>query len=168
MSRLKLSFGTKTPPQWDKFIQEFPGQDNPGNSPHSFTRTDVRWRLMCAVQREINTIVQYKHDEEGSDHWKLVLDRDATKPGALEGDCEDFGLTKRALLIAAGFPMGALWPVVCTKGDVGHMVLVVITKDVDYVLDLPGGLDWVHDVTDSKLKWLSAYDGHSWRLAALV
>ncbi|KKK68277.1 hypothetical protein LCGC14_2945660, partial [marine sediment metagenome] len=53
------------------------------------------------------------------------------------------------------------------KGEEPHMVTVVATRDVDYVMDLKGGRDWVHDVRDSPLEWISAYDGEAWRIATM-
>jgi predicted transglutaminase-like cysteine proteinase len=103
---------------------------------------------------------RYVRDPEGNDHWKLLLAKRGNK-----GDCEDFALTKRALLLEAGFPVGAVWPVICMERDVPHMVTVVSTTKADYVMDF-GWHNWVYDVTDSTLKWLSAYDGQFWRLVS--
>ncbi len=169
--RLRLTFGTKTPPQWERFTKEYATQYDQAFPNKRMVLTDARWSLMCAIQREVNTRTRYKPDPGGSDHWEVLLNM---YPDALVGDCEDYALTKRLLLIEAGFPMGSVWPVICKRPThrastslihgVPHMVTVVSTKHADYVLD-QAQPDWIHDVTESKLIWLSAYDGKWWRHA---
>ncbi len=159
-THLKLSFATKTPPQWNRFIEEYPDQDNDIGTPSNtaFTMSPLRYRLMCAVHRDINTVCRYKHDEAGNDHWKLIHDF------PYEGDCEDFALTKRAMLIEAGFPYGSLWPTICKKHDKDHMVLIINTYQCSYVLDI-GSYIPITSVGKVPYKWIGAFDGYSWRLA---
>lgn len=121
----------------------------------------MRWRLMCAIQREVSTLAKYKRDPKGNDHWRLLF----TEWGLTAGDCEDIALTKRAMLLEAGFPIGAVWPVICKWRGEPHVVTVVSTQKKDYVMDITP--NWVHDVRDSQLEWLSAYDGECWRVASL-
>ena len=155
-NRLALTFQTRTPPQWEKFIKEYPTLYDRAFPDRRIEKTPARWRLMCAIQREVNRSIRYVRDAAGSDHWNVLYDGG-------NGDCEEYALTKWALLLEAGFPMGAVWPVLCMKGGIGHMVTVVVTREVDYVLDIePHG--WIHDAVSSTLGWLSAYDGESWRL----
>ncbi len=159
--RLVMSFRAAVPPQWTRFVKEYPlPQQCDATFPgERVIYTALRWRLMCAVQREVNEIMDYKHDVDG-DHWQIMVEGG-------KGDCEDFALTKRTLLIEAGFPPGCLWPVMCKKGDDGHMILVVATSIGDYVLDaIPDWIFHAHEATDTK--WLSAFDGKSWRLISLV
>lgn len=64
---------------------------------------------------------------EPGDRWQINV---------AVGDCEDFALTKRAQLIAAGLPVGALRIAVGrTRQGEGHAVLVVRTDKGDFVLD---------------------------------
>jgi predicted transglutaminase-like cysteine proteinase len=52
------------------------------------------------------------------------------------GDCEDYVLLKRRMLIRSGWPREALLvTVVRDRKDEGHAVLTVITDKGDYVLD---------------------------------
>ena len=52
------------------------------------------------------------------------------------GDCEDYVLLKRAMLMRLGFPRGALLvTVVRNQKNQGHAVLTVTTDKGDYVLD---------------------------------
>src|SRR5262249_2263320 len=91
---------------------------------------DVRDRLI-AVNDWVNTRVKPKTD---SKHWG-VLDRwDYAEDGY--GDCEDFALMKRRMLMALGFPRETLlMTVVWDKRNEGHGVLSVRTDRGDRVLD---------------------------------
>jgi len=52
------------------------------------------------------------------------------------GDCNDYAVTKRHLLLESGLPSKALrLAVVKTASGVGHLVLVVVTTKGDIVLD---------------------------------
>ena len=52
------------------------------------------------------------------------------------GDCEDYVLLKRRMLIMSGWPREALLvTVVRDKKDEGHAVLTVTTDKGDYILD---------------------------------
>ena len=68
------------------------------------------------------------------DHWGVVEEWDYPYDG--KGDCEDFALLKRRMLIEEGFPAGALLLTVVkdAHGD-GHSVLTVKTSRGDFVLD---------------------------------
>jgi predicted transglutaminase-like cysteine proteinase len=68
------------------------------------------------------------------DHWG-VLER-WNYPDDGYGDCEDYVLLKRRLLIQLGWPREALLvTVVLDNEDVGHAVLTVATDKGDLVLD---------------------------------
>lgn len=54
---------------------------------------------------------------------------------ARAGDCEDFALAKRARLLGKGFKSSQLLLTMGYKGSEAHTVLVVRTRDGDYVLD---------------------------------
>ncbi len=61
------------------------------------------------------------------------------------GDCEDYQLVKRKLLVEAGFPRRALrMTVVIDELGEGHAVLMVRTDRGDYILD---------NKTDAVLPW---------------
>jgi predicted transglutaminase-like cysteine proteinase len=52
------------------------------------------------------------------------------------GDCEDYALTKKKDLMAAGLPESALrLAIVYTRANVRHLVLTVAADTGDYVLD---------------------------------
>lgn len=54
---------------------------------------------------------------------------------ARSGDCEDFALAKRAKLMRRGYNSSQLLLTMGYKGSEAHTVLVVRTRDGDYVLD---------------------------------
>ncbi len=92
--------------------------------------TRERWEQLVETNHYANTAVepvtdleQYKTEE----HWAL--------PGKY-GDCEDYVLLKRQLLIDKGWPVSSLLVTVVkqTNGE-GHAVLTVRTKESDYILD---------------------------------
>ncbi len=81
--------------------------------------------LASRVNAEINARVSYRPDS--GDRWE---------PATLVGDCEDYALAKRARLIAAGWPEGALRLALCrTEIGEAHLVLTIDTEAGTFVLD---------------------------------
>jgi predicted transglutaminase-like cysteine proteinase len=81
---------------------------------------------LASVNSRVNSRMKPVSDK-GSDRWAI---------GGKSGDCEDFALTKRAMLIAAGWPSRALsMTVVKTAWGEGHAVLSVHTSSGTVVLD---------------------------------
>jgi predicted transglutaminase-like cysteine proteinase len=82
------------------------------------------------VNRFANTRIKPVTDQEiygRAEYWAIPTDR---------GDCEDYVLLKRRLLVRAGWPPSALLiTVVRDNADEGHAVLTVATDKGDYVLD---------------------------------
>lgn len=79
------------------------------------------------------------------------------------GDCEDYALTKRAALIGAGLPAGALRiAAATTRSGVGHAVLVVRTDQGDLVLDNLTGS--IKPSNQTGLRWVAMTNanGRSW------
>ncbi|WP_457795528.1 transglutaminase-like cysteine peptidase [Methylocystis sp. S23] len=69
-----------------------------------------------------------------TDHWGAIDQWDYPTDG--RGDCEDYALLKRRLLIEQGFPREALLlTVVKEKNGDGHSVLTVRTNRGEFVLD---------------------------------
>jgi predicted transglutaminase-like cysteine proteinase len=78
------------------------------------------------VNRQVNRSIRAQNDRNG-DVWSLNVNR---------GDCEDYVLAKRAALITAGVPSGALRIATArTRWGTPHAVLVVRTNRGDLVLD---------------------------------
>lgn len=83
-----------------------------------------------AVNRRVNADIQPVTDQDQygvEEKWTYPVDK---------GDCEDYVLLKRRMLLDAGWPRQSLLITVVRdlKGD-GHAVLSVVTDRGDYVLD---------------------------------
>ena len=99
----------------------------------SFTRfnaTAARLQELDTVNRDINARIQPVTDLElygREEYWTYPINR---------GDCEDYVVLKRRILISRGWPASALLITVVRDelGD-GHAVLTVRTKQGDFVLD---------------------------------
>jgi len=104
------------------------------------------------VNATTNEKIVYEDDETHygiSDYWTIAQDG--------YGDCEDFALTKRKLLIDAGLPPAALRiAIVLTGRKERHAVLTVATDRGDFVLD--SASDEVHRWTDTDYIWLERQD----------
>jgi predicted transglutaminase-like cysteine proteinase len=93
--------------------------------------TTKAWKDLERVNLWVNTHIQPMTDLE---HWGVVERWNYPDDGY--GDCEDYVLLKRRMLIQSGWPREALLvTVVRDNEDEGHAVLTVITDKGDYVLD---------------------------------
>ena len=105
--------------------------------PAAYTRIDLDAPTMAMVidlNDRVNHGIQPATDEEVyhvPDYWVAP----GIGPG-VRGDCEDYALEKRRLLIESGVPASALSvAIVRTPAGEVHAVLVVSAKQGDYVLD---------------------------------
>lgn len=82
------------------------------------------------VNRLVNEAIEPVTDQEVygvSEFWTLPVDR---------GDCEDYALLKRQILIRRGWPKSALLlTVVRDENGAGHAVLTVRTAQGDFIAD---------------------------------
>lgn len=92
--------------------------------------TDYGWNIVREINSKVNHDIMPMTDQEifGRDEvWAYPKD---------VGDCEDFALLKRRMLIQAGFsPADVLMTVVRKPDGEGHAVLTLRTSDGDYILD---------------------------------
>jgi predicted transglutaminase-like cysteine proteinase len=123
---------TQPPPGWVDFCARQPSEC----AGFATTRRHVAltwkaWTDLVRVNTSVNWTIKPLSDIE---HWG-VADR-WSYPDDGYGDCEDYVLLKRRMLIQSGWPREALLvTVVHTEKDEGHAVLTVITDNGDYVLD---------------------------------
>ena len=94
--------------------------------------TPARLSALDAINRTVNRTIEPATDKElygEVEYWTLP---DARR----KGDCEDYALLKRKMLIAQGWPTSALLLTVVRDevGD-GHAVLTVRTHLGDFILD---------------------------------
>ena len=89
------------------------------------------WADMTRINNWVNTKIKPMTDME---HWGVV--ERWSYPDDGYGDCEDYVLLKRRMLIQAGWPRSALLITVVRdqRGD-GHAVLTVKTDKGEFVLD---------------------------------
>lgn len=95
-----------------------------------FSATGASFAELDLINRQVNRAIEPATDIEiygETEVWTLPTHR---------GDCEDYALLKRKLLIARGWPVSALLITVVRddKGE-GHAVLTVRTAQGDYILD---------------------------------
>lgn len=120
------------PPGFISFCVRFADQcrEAPGAS-QSVSLTAQTWQTMQQVNASVNDAIWPEEDEKHygrEEYWTIPTDG--------YGDCEDFALTKRKQLMAAGFPEPSLRiAVVDTPQQARHAVLTVVTDKGDFVLD---------------------------------
>lgn len=94
------------------------------------TMTPARWRELVAVNSHVNTVIEPVTDMElygVAELWTYPTDK---------GDCEDYVLLKRKLLIEHGWsPASLLITVVRDERGDGHAVLTAVTSEGDLILD---------------------------------
>lgn len=88
-------------------------------------------KIISRVNAWVNNSVVPVSDQ---DHWGVVDRWDLPLDG--KGDCEDYALMKRKMLIEEGFPRQALLMTVVKDGhNDGHAILTVKTNRGEFVLD---------------------------------
>jgi len=108
--------------------------------PETLSLTDDLAALLSSVSLSVNRSLIPVTD---LNHWGII-DRWNYPTDGL-GDCEDYQLLKRKMLIAAGLPRRALrMTVVIDENGEGHAVLTVRTDRGDLILD---------NKTDEVLEW---------------
>jgi predicted transglutaminase-like cysteine proteinase len=84
-----------------------------------------------SIDASVNATVQPITD---LDHWRVQDRWDLAEDGY--GDCEDYALRKRRMLVRAGIPRRAmLMTVVKDQHGAGHAVLMIRTDQGDLILD---------------------------------
>jgi predicted transglutaminase-like cysteine proteinase len=87
------------------------------------------FRMLDGVNREVNDAISPQHGSagDGFNDWSILPAR---------GDCNDYAVSKRAMLLSKGLPSSALLLAVAqVQWGEWHLVLVVRTDRGDYVLD---------------------------------
>ncbi len=123
---------TSVPYGWVDFCQRYGGEcDEAESAPEAIELTPAAFQKIETVNTRVNARVNPVADADHAgvpDAWDY--------PGDNKGDCEDYALLKRRMLMAAGFPRAALLMTVVKDehGD-GHAVLMARTSRGDFVLD---------------------------------
>jgi predicted transglutaminase-like cysteine proteinase len=117
---------------WAKFCEQFPSECAVDLSePTTIHLTQQVWNTIVSVNRRVNVRIKPITDK---DHWGLVDRWEFPDDG--KGDCEDFQLLKRRMLVERGLPRRAMrMTVVIDELGEGHAVLMVRTDRGDFILD---------------------------------
>jgi len=123
---------TRAPIGWVEFCVEYdPECKTMPSLPRDIVLSTDAWKDLQRVNLWVNTNIKPMTD---MDHWGVVERWNYPDDGY--GDCEDYVLEKRRMLIKAGWPREALLITVVRdhNGD-GHAVLTVKTDKGEFILD---------------------------------
>jgi len=122
----------RAPIGWIEFCSEYaPECETKPLTPRDITLTAKAWKDMARVNKWVNDTIKPITDLE---HWGVVERWNYPDDGY--GDCEDYVLLKRRMLMQAGWPRQALLiTVVRDKQGDGHAVLTVKTDKGEFILD---------------------------------
>ncbi|EPE98748.1 transglutaminase-like cysteine peptidase [Rhizobium grahamii] len=114
-----------------QFCKELPADcANAAGDQGELLLTEERWKAILKVNYQVNSSISPLTDKEiygVEERWAY--------PRSV-GDCEDYALLKRKMLIDAGFsPSDLLMTVVLQPNGEGHAVLTVRTDRGDFILD---------------------------------
>ena len=125
-------YGSTLPPfGWVRFCERFRAECVRGGFEDvRFEPGGQRFAELDRINRQVNKAIEPVTDLElygETEHWTIPTSR---------GDCEDYALLKRRMLISLGWPVGSLLMTVVRdeKGE-GHAVLMARTAQGDFVLD---------------------------------
>ena len=80
------------------------------------------------INRVVNEMIKGRHEPKGADIWRF--------PTNGYGDCEDYAILKRAMLLNNGWASSQLlMGIVYSRNEGWHAILIVRTDKGDYVLD---------------------------------
>src|SRR4029077_2582778 len=131
---LFISTGDSPPPAvgWVEFCAEHPVECKVApTAARDVVLSNKAWADLVRINKWVNTNVQPMTDLE---HWGVV--EKWSYPDDGYGDCEDYVLLKRRMLMEAGWPRAALLiTVVREKNGNGHAVLTVKTDKGEFILD---------------------------------
>ena len=127
-----IGAATSVPFGWIDFCARYAGEC-PDNdlSPMDINLSQQSLRIISRINLFVNASIEPVSDME---HWGVIDQWDIPADG--KGDCEDYALLKRKMLIEEGFPRQAvLMTVVKDSHNEGHAVLTVKTNKGEFVLD---------------------------------
>ncbi len=123
---------TSAPIGWAQFCVEYdPECKTRPSMPRDVVLSVQAWKDLVRINRWVNANIQPITDLE---HWGVVERWNYPDDGY--GDCEDYALEKRRMLMQAGWPREALlMTVVRDQNGDGHAVLTVKTDKGEFILD---------------------------------
>jgi predicted transglutaminase-like cysteine proteinase len=129
---IALGAVTRPPIGWVEFCVEYdPECKTKPSMPRDVVLSTEAWNDLQRVNLWVNSHVKPMTD---MDHWGVVERWNYPDDGY--GDCEDYVLAKRKMLMQAGWPREALLiTVVRDRNGDGHAVLTVKSDKGEFVLD---------------------------------
>ena len=129
---ISVGEAARAPAGWSQFCAEYaPECDTRELAARDAVLTSQAWNELVRINRWVNEAITPLTDVE---HW-AVSER-WNYPDDGYGDCEDYVLLKRRMLMQAGWPRQALLvTVVRDKQSDGHAVLTVKTDKGEFILD---------------------------------
>ncbi len=129
---VSLGAATRAPIGWIDFCSSYAGEcETSLLEPRDIVLSSKAWKDLVRINKSVNDTVRPITDLE---HWGTV--ERWNYPDDNYGDCEDYVLLKRRMLMQAGWPRQALLiTVVRDKRGDGHAVLTVKTDKGEFVLD---------------------------------
>ena len=136
------------PVGWAGFCAAQPAECSAGEKSEEFVTIDrERWGQLQQVNSLVNHEIQGIGDNDHYGIYKLGIINWWTYPDDGAGNCNDYVLLKKKLLVEAGWSRSALLlTVVLDKNNEGHLVLMARTSDGDLILD---------NLTDAVKTWES-------------
>jgi predicted transglutaminase-like cysteine proteinase len=121
-----------SPMGWTQFCADHPADCTSKETiARDIVMTPKVWADLGRVNKYVNNTVKPLTDAE---HWGTI--EKWSYPSDGYGDCEDYALQKRKMLIDAGWPRESLLiTVVRDRNNEGHAALTVTTDKGEFVLD---------------------------------
>jgi predicted transglutaminase-like cysteine proteinase len=129
---ISVGEAARAPAGWRQFCAEYaPECDTTELAARDAALTSPAWTELVRINRWVNEAIKPMTDVE---HWGVTERWNYPDDGY--GDCEDYVLLKRRMLMQAGWPRQALLITVVRdqQGD-GHAVLTVKTDKGEFILD---------------------------------
>lgn len=128
---------TSVPIGWHLFCKEHVAECHAASGgAQAVTLTEQTWKTMLNIDRLVNENIAGISDE---DHYHISAKGIAnwwTYPDDGKGNCNDYAILKKRLLIEAGWPSSSLFlTVVLDHHNEGHLVLMARTDRGDLILD---------------------------------
>lgn len=127
-----MGASARAPAGWAEFCIEYPRDcDTRRLEARDVVLTRQSWKDLVRINNRVNDAIKPMTD---MDHWGVVERWNYPDDGY--GDCEDYVLLKRRMLMQAGWPRQSLLITVVhdLKGQ-GHAVLTVKTDMGEFILD---------------------------------
>jgi predicted transglutaminase-like cysteine proteinase len=125
------------------FCKNYSGECATASGPETVELTPSKEAELISVNRTVNSQIAPRNETRGDDVWTLA---------PRSGDCEDYAVTKRHVLIQRGWPSSALRLAIgYTRQGEGHLVLAVRTSNGDVILD--NETNSIRNWQDAGLNW---------------